>query len=390
VRARPTHPTSPAQNTDQDPGQKTSRKTLVVTLAVALLLALGGSAGAYAALSKSVTVTIDGKPHTVRTFASTVGDVLAAQGIKPDAHDSVVPSAGTAVDDGSEIAVRLGRPLELTVDGQKQTHWTTATTVAAALQQIGLRFTDAALSVSRSAGIDRAGLAMSVVTAKKVSLKIAEAKPVVREVPAATVGELLAKTGSGVDANDVVEPARSTPLTTGTRIVVTKIGVRSKRVPRESIPAPVKRVDDDSMTKGDTVVVTEGTDGVRDVTYQVRFRNGHVVKRTVTAQRVLRAPVATVVKVGTADPAPAASSANYAGGSSAWDRIAACESGGNWAANTGNGYYGGLQFSLGTWQAYGGSGRPDQQSREAQIAVAERVRAAEGGYGAWPVCGQRA
>ena len=59
-------------------------------------------------------------------------------------------------------------------------------------------------------------------------------------------------------------------------------------------------------------------------------------------------------------------------------------------ANTGNGYYGGLQFNLGTWRAYGGSGRPDQNSREAQIAVAERVRAAEGGYGAWPVCGARA
>ena len=72
------------------------------------------------------------------------------------------------------------------------------------------------------------------------------------------------------------------------------------------------------------------------------------------------------------------------------DKIAACESGGNWAANTGNGYYGGLQFNLSTWQSYGGSGRPDQNSREAQIAVAERVRDAEGGYGAWPVCGARA
>jgi hypothetical protein len=72
-----------------------------------------------------------------------------------------------------------------------------------------------------------------------------------------------------------------------------------------------------------------------------------------------------------------------------WDAVAQCESGGNWAANTGNGYYGGLQFNLGTWQAYGGSGRPDQNSREAQIAVAERVRAASGGYGAWPVCGSR-
>ncbi len=91
---------------------------------------------------------------------------------------------------------------------------------------------------------------------------------------------------------------------------------------------------------------------------------------------MLRQPVATVVKVGTKTV-----------DTGIWDRIAACESGGNWAANTGNGYYGGLQFNLGTWQSYGGSGRPDQNSREQQIAVAERVRDAEGGYGAWPVCG---
>jgi hypothetical protein len=72
-----------------------------------------------------------------------------------------------------------------------------------------------------------------------------------------------------------------------------------------------------------------------------------------------------------------------------WDAVAQCESGGNWAANTGNGYYGGLQFNLGTWHAYGGPGRPDQQSRETQISIAEKVRDASGGYGAWPVCGSR-
>ena len=71
-----------------------------------------------------------------------------------------------------------------------------------------------------------------------------------------------------------------------------------------------------------------------------------------------------------------------------WDRLAQCESGGNWAINTGNGYYGGLQFSLGTWQSYGGPGLPHQQSRETQIMIAERVRAATGGYGSWPACSQ--
>jgi hypothetical protein len=124
------------------------------------------------------------------------------------------------------------------------------------------------------------------------------------------------------------------------------------------------------------------------VVYRVRLENGHQKARKVLTVTELRRPTSSIVRYGTKSrPVP---TSNYAGGSSAWDRIAACESGGNWAANTGNGYYGGLQFTLSTWHAYGGSGRPDQNSREAQIAVAERVRNAEGGYGAWPVCGARA
>ena len=74
---------------------------------------------------------------------------------------------------------------------------------------------------------------------------------------------------------------------------------------------------------------------------------------------------------------------------STWDRVAACESGGNWHINTGNGYYGGLQFSLGTWRAYGGTGLPSQHSRETQIAIATKLRNAQGGYGAWPACAAR-
>jgi resuscitation-promoting factor RpfA len=72
-----------------------------------------------------------------------------------------------------------------------------------------------------------------------------------------------------------------------------------------------------------------------------------------------------------------------------WDAIAKCESGGNWAISTGNGFYGGLQFTMSTWHAYGGSGSPVNASREAQIAVAERVLAGQG-IGAWPVCGRHA
>jgi hypothetical protein len=75
---------------------------------------------------------------------------------------------------------------------------------------------------------------------------------------------------------------------------------------------------------------------------------------------------------------------------SEWDRVAACESGGNWGINTGNGYHGGLQFSQGTWASHGGgeyASSANQATRDQQIAVAERVLASQG-RGAWPVCGR--
>ena len=71
-----------------------------------------------------------------------------------------------------------------------------------------------------------------------------------------------------------------------------------------------------------------------------------------------------------------------------WDAVAACESGGNWSTVTGNGYYGGLQFTMGTWRANGGTGSPHKASRAEQIRVAENVLRSQG-LGAWPVCGRR-
>ena len=96
---------------------------------------------------------------------------------------------------------------------------------------------------------------------------------------------------------------------------------------------------------------------------------------------------ATLVILPAAAPAPQRPAATYSG-DSVWDALAKCESGGNWAINTGNGYYGGLQFSLATWNGYGGAEfaeYPHQATREEQIIVAERLRAARG-YQPWPSC----
>ncbi|MFE0023027.1 transglycosylase family protein [Amycolatopsis sp. NPDC059021] len=97
--------------------------------------------------------------------------------------------------------------------------------------------------------------------------------------------------------------------------------------------------------------------------------------------------IARVAVAGIAVGAPIAIAATPASATN-WDAIAQCESGGNWSTNTGNGFSGGLQFTPSTWKAYGGTGSPQNASREQQIAVAERVLQGQG-IGAWPVCGAK-
>ena len=93
----------------------------------------------------------------------------------------------------------------------------------------------------------------------------------------------------------------------------------------------------------------------------------------------------TLAAVSAAGLALSATAANAVTPTSTWDALAQCESGGNWSINTGNGFSGGLQFTPSTWAAYGGTGSPENASREQQIAVAERVQASQG-WGAWPSC----
>ena len=104
-----------------------------------------------------------------------------------------------------------------------------------------------------------------------------------------------------------------------------------------------------------------------------------------TGRGLLRLAIAGALAIGT--PIALAGSAEAAP-ASVWDRVAQCESGGNWNTNTGNGYAGGLQFSQGTWAANGGSGSAHSASRAEQIRVAERVRASQG-WGAWPACSSK-
>ncbi|WP_017935809.1 resuscitation-promoting factor [Nocardioides sp. Iso805N] len=362
-----------------------TRRNLILLAAVGAFAVAGTTAG-YAALDHDVTLTVDGKTKHVDTMSSTVAGVLKAQHVTVGPHDVVAPGLTEKVGDGSEIDVRYGKPFSLDVDGQKQTYWVTSNTVDEALGEIGRDYRAAALSTSRGASIGRAGLALEVTTPKKITVQLAGAKPEVRTVAAGTVGEALTELGYDPHGRDVVHPAVGRPLEDGDRVVFTDFTTKTKSVDDEAVAAPTIEHKDASLPQGTRKVTKPGVAGKRDVVYRLVFRNGDLVKKRVVSQSVLKQPTPEVITVGTKAPV----TANYAGGSTVWDRIAQCESGGNWAANTGNGYYGGLQFNLGTWHANGGTGLPSQASRSEQIAIATKVRDASGGYGAWPVCGRQA
>lgn len=355
---------------------------MLATLVAVVAAAVAGTTVGYAALSKDVTLTLDGETRQVSAIGDTVGDVLAAEGIDVTAKDLVAPTVDESVTDGSAIAVQFGRPLELSVDGASRTYWVNSSDVASALGEIGRRFDGADLSASRSASIGRKGLSIDVVTPKVLRVKLGGKDLARHEVAALTVADVLDSVGYEVDEHDKVTPSLDTEIADGDRVVVTDIRLATKKVRREVVDAPVIEREDASMYEGEEEVVRAGRDGVRDVTYKLRFVNGDLVARKVVEAEVRRKVVPTIVRVGTKEEP----TSNFADGSTVWDSLARCESGGNWAINTGNGYYGGLQFNLGTWRAYGGTGYPHQASRETQIAVATRLRDATGGYGSWPGC----
>jgi uncharacterized protein YabE (DUF348 family) len=389
-----------------------SKRIIFAVLSATVVMAVVAATLAFAVARKTVTVAVDGRPHavTVTGFSTTVGDVLRVDGVHVGTHDAVAPSLNSPVDDGTRIAVSYGRQLRLTVDGKTSTYWTTARSVNDALNQIGERFTaGAAFSISRSASIGRQGLALAISTPKRIVFKRGANKARHITTTALTVGDVLARRGVKLDRYDQVTPRLGASLDVGTKIVVTR--VTKKLVTDRKVTAfgTISR-SSSRLYVGHTHVARAGHSGLDKLTYKIVRTNGKLVRKHLVNRKVLRAPVARVEYHGTkhhvapapappptpapapAASAPTASAPNYASGSTVWDAIAQCESGGNWAINTGNGYYGGLQFNASTWLGYGGGAyapTANLASRDEQIAVAERVQAAQG-WGAWPVCSVQA
>ena len=350
--------------------------------AIVLLILAGGSI-AWVGMQKDITVTIDGEARHVGTYADSVGSMLDKEHIVLGDHDTLAPGREAALKDGSEVVIRRGRPLTLTVDGKTRQIWVTATSVAEALDQLGIRQGGLSLSADRSERLPLDGFTLTVRTPKRVTL-VVDGKPRALVTSAVTVREALYANHLPLAKDDRLSVATGAPVTNGMTIVVVRVRYRTitSTVP---LAPPVTRKNDPNLTKGTEVVDKPGKAGVQRVTYLVVYVSGREAGRTTQSSTVLSAAEPKVVRVGTKvapNPTVPADGLN-------WDALAQCESGGNWHINTGNGFYGGVQFDYGTWLGAGGgvyAERADLATREQQIAIASKVYAARGAS-PWPACG---
>jgi resuscitation-promoting factor RpfB len=374
-----------------------SRNIKILAATGAAVILTGGAVGATQ-LDKAVNLSVDGTATAAHVFGTTVGDLLDSQGVTVKPGDVVVPAVGDSLHDGDNVIVKYARNLTLTVDGKTRTVTTTETTVDGALLALGLRGEDARLSVSRSQTIGRQGLTLTVVTPKSV-IVTADGKTTTKTITAATVGEALRQLGVTLGKADKVNPPATAQLTSGIRIAVERFTTKDvKRT--EAIGYATTKKPSADLYADQTKVATKGAAGVRTITERRTLKDGKVVSTTQVSSVVTKQPVNAVVLVGTkkrpvaAAPAPRTTSSSSGGSSGSssgaglnlaraamWDSIARCESGGNWSINTGNGYYGGLQFLTSTWLSNGGgdfASRADLASRAEQITVANRLYAKVG------------
>jgi uncharacterized protein YabE (DUF348 family) len=367
---------------------------------IALAGVIGGSiAWASADNSKTVNLEVDGVSKKIHTTASNVGGALSGAGYAVGTHDVVAPAVEAKVHNGSEIILKRGRLLHLTVDGVRRDIWVTTPTVADALSQLGYSAADFT-SVSRDKRLPLAPTSIVVRSPKQVTI-IHDGKRQSVTTTDGTVRELFRTLGIEIHRWDRLSDRPGSTLRDGEKILLQRV-IRKTVTQRESIGFTTAERQDSSMFQDQSKVVRSGQEGAMAVSYRVLYIDGKLAGKVRVSRKVISAPVAKVVMVGTkarpaAAPSPAPSSGGGGGGQSPppnnsglnWDAVAACESGGNWHINTGNGFYGGLQFDYGTWLANGGGAyaqRADLATREQQIAVANRLYAAQGSA-PWPVCG---
>ncbi|WP_281177619.1 resuscitation-promoting factor [Kribbia dieselivorans] len=387
-----------------------ARRIAQAGVAGALILGVTGVALA----DKAVSVQVDGQSSTAHAFGGTVADILTKQGVEVGQHDVVVPSLDTQVADGDTIVVKTARKLSITQDGTQKTYWTTAASLGEALTDLGIRSSGAELSASRSQSLGRNGLSLTMTTPKKVTITAGDHKRVVHTTEG-TVKAALRDAKVKVDGNDIVKPGLNAKVRAGMGVNIVRVTTRTQTT-ASAVPFSTRQENTGNLYTGTSKVTRAGRAGTKATTVRLTLHDGKVVGSTVIGTKITKQPVTQVVANGTkarpapkpkpapapkaqapapkaqatapkaTNPAPSSSGSSSGGGlnlanAAMWDRIAQCESTGNWSINTGNGYYGGLQFDIQTWLGAGGgqfAPRADLASRAQQITVANRVYASRG------------
>ncbi|WP_405485895.1 transglycosylase family protein [Nocardia sp. NBC_00511] len=362
-----------------------SRSPLLYGAIAAMLVTLIVGAGAAIMSKKQVTLVIDGQQVAESTMRGDVRGALKDAGYALTGRDDVSPSPGAHIGDGATITLNRARQVALIVDGSPSTAWTTALTVAQAITKLNLPG-DVFTSPARPSPLPLEGAQLLVTNPRTVEMSDNGSTPSLVRLAAPTIGQLLEVQGHPLVNQDFVEPAATTPLTDGMKITVTRkiVENRTERIP---LDPPENVIEDQTMNMSRTVVENPGAPGTQDVTFAVSIVNGKEAGKDPIKSTVIIPAAPKTVRKG-AKPGTEVPDVQNGG---TWDALAKCESGGNWAINTGNGFFGGIQFDQNTWERQGGTRyapRADMATREEQIAIASVTQARQG-WGAWPACTAR-
>lgn len=381
----------PANETGSAATPRRKTRRALVAVGVAAVLAASGAVAAAAA-HKDVQLDVDGEIVNVSSFAGDVGNVLEAQGITIAEHDLVVPGVDEPLTDGAEIVVRTAEQITVSIDGAPTQLWTVGDTAAQALTMIADSGRDATVTASRTSG--RVALDLPLTSGGPVTFVVDGEDRTVEIDGVADLSTALLRAEIEVGDHDKVSVAvgeDGTPVVTITRIA----SQESTRT--ESLDFETVKQGTDDLYEGQERVVQDGHEGERTYSYVEYTVDGEVVSSQLVGTEVTTQPEDRVIEYGTAErpkpPAPTSTSSSSGSSGSGggtvsgdvWAALAQCESGGNPATNTGNGYYGLYQFSLGTWQSVGGSGLPSDASAAEQTQRAQILQA-RSGWGQWPAC----
>jgi uncharacterized protein YabE (DUF348 family) len=370
-------PDSTARRTSAS-GKRRHRKSFpLIALNLAIVLVVGGGTAAYGALSHTVTLTVDGKSSKIRTFGDNVSDVLKSKHVTLRPDDRLSKSKSDPISDGDKITVSYAKPVTLAVDGTVTEHTVYDRTVGDAFDTLGVEPPSGAyLSAKTSSVIPRKGAQLVVSSSKSLTV-IADKKKQTITSSAPTVAAVLKKADVTLDSDDEVKPGKDAFVKPDAELRV----VRIKKVTKtETVPVnyKVQVRKDPEASVGETTVVQPGKKGKASEKVTLIYADGKLRERVVLVSRSLAEPRPQIEERGTSTTPP----------DSVWDKIAQCESGGNWHINSGNGYYGGLQFSAATWHSVGGTGLPSDHTREEQIKRA-KILQARSGWGQWGCAGAR-